>query len=116
MGEENNNIGETRSSDRLRGTLSSGPSVGYGEIGGYDMNTTERPDYGQPVPPDEPVGYNNLREINIQPLNSGYLVRVGCQSVAVETTEKLVLALGSYLTNPNDFERDWNKNPNRSKI
>jgi hypothetical protein len=59
---------------------------------------------------------NNLREVNIKPLDSGYLVKVGCQSVAVETTETLLKALGDYLNNPDSFERAWYKNKNRSKL
>ena len=57
-----------------------------------------------------------VREININPLNSGYLVKVGCQSIAVETTETLLKALGEYLNNPTEFERKWNKNKNRNKL
>jgi hypothetical protein len=59
---------------------------------------------------------NHLREVNIKPLDSGYLVKVGCQSVAVETTEALVKALNDYLTRPEAFERAWFKNKNRSKL
>ncbi len=61
--------------------------------------------------------YDNFpREINIKPLSSGYLVNVGCQSVAVETTEKLIKAISEYLTNPVDYESKWNKNTNRNKL
>jgi len=59
---------------------------------------------------------NHVREVNIKPLDSGYLVKVGCQSVAVETTETLVKALSDYLNNPDSFERAWFKNKNRSKL
>ena len=65
---------------------------------------------------DEAYESSSLREVNIKPLNSGYLVNVGCQSVAVETTENLLKALGEYLNNPTGFERAWNKNPNRNKL
>jgi hypothetical protein len=58
----------------------------------------------------------NLREVIITPLNSGYLVKVGCQSIAVETTKTLLKALGEYLENPNGFEENWYKNTNRSKL
>ncbi len=57
-----------------------------------------------------------IREVHIKPLNSGYLVNVGCQTVAVETTETLLKALGEYLNNPSEFERNWNRNPNRNKL
>lgn len=58
----------------------------------------------------------SLREVNIRPLSSGYLVNVGCQSVAVETTETLLKTLGEYLNNPSEFERAWNRNKNRNKL
>lgn len=69
---------------------------------------------------DEPVriGMDNGSgfEINIKTLNSGYLVTVGCQQVAVEQTETLVKALGAYLENPSEFQTKWFNNPNRSKL
>ena len=45
------------------------------------------------------------REINIQPMNYGYLVRVGCQSFVFETKEKMVTNLTSYLEDPENVER-----------
>jgi hypothetical protein len=57
-----------------------------------------------------------FREVNIKPLSSGYLVNVGCQTVAVETTETLLKRLGEYLNNPTQFEKEWKKNPNRNKL
>jgi len=71
-------------------------------------------DYGGEVQLESPS--NNLREVNIKPLDSGYLVKVGCQSVAVETTETLLKALGDYLNNPDSFEKAWYKNKNRNKL
>ena len=63
-----------------------------------------------------PESSNHLREVNIKPLDSGYLVKVGCQSIAVESTETLIKALNDYLTNPDNFERAWFKNKNRNKL
>lgn len=69
------------------------------------------------------MGYDNvvaesygLREVIIKPLSSGYLVNVGCQSIAIETTKNLLKALGEYLENPKDFEEKWNTNKNRNKL
>lgn len=59
---------------------------------------------------------SSLRDIRIQPLNSGYLVNVGCQSVAVETTEALLKALTSYLNNPTKFEKQWYSKDNRNRL
>ena len=45
--------------------------------------------------------------INIQPLNRGFLVNVGCQSIAFETHEKMLKYLTEYLTNPKGFETNY---------
>ena len=80
---------------------------------GYDEPQDERAHYENEI---QAESSNNLREVRIQPLDSGYLVKVGCQPVAVETNETLLRALGEYLNNPDSFERAWNKNKNRSKL
>lgn len=49
----------------------------------------------------------SLRDVKITPLSSGFLVKVGCQSVAVETPEKLLAALSKYYEDPSEFERKW---------
>lgn len=46
-------------------------------------------------------------EINIQSLNYGYLVRVGCQTFAIETTEKLIQAFSAYVRNPEHIQKQW---------
>lgn len=57
-----------------------------------------------------------IRNVSIEPLNSGYLVRVGCQTAAVETTEKLVEVLGKYFNNPSQVEKEWFSKPNRNRL
>jgi hypothetical protein len=59
---------------------------------------------------------SEVRGISINPLNSGYMVKVGCQSVAVETTEKLIDMLNKYLSNPGDFERKWYSKDTRNRL
>jgi len=59
---------------------------------------------------------SSVRSINIEPLSSGYVVKVGCQTVAVETSEKLVKMLGIYLDNPSDFERKWYSKDVRNRL
>lgn len=54
------------------------------------------------------------REINITALDYGYLVRVGCNSIAVETTEKLLHNLTLYIQDPNKYEREF-KHSNQLK-
>lgn len=68
---------------------------------------------------DEPMaksGSNHIRNISIQQLSSGYLVNVGCNSVAVETPEKLIKNLTAYITNPSKFERKWFENDSANKL
>jgi hypothetical protein len=50
----------------------------------------------------------NRYQITINPLNYGYSVVVGCQSLAFETKESLIKALTSYLNDPIRIEKDWN--------
>jgi len=91
-------------------------SESRGEIRGYEgepQDATES--IYEPETRGEEIS-NHVREVNIKPLDSGYLVKVGCQSVAVETTETLLKALADYLNNPDSFERAWFKNKNRSKL
>lgn len=56
------------------------------------------------------------REIAIKPLGSGYYVKVGCQELAVESTEKLITMLNSYLSNPSEFERKWYSKDVRNRL
>ena len=47
------------------------------------------------------------REINIRPLHHGYVVNIGCQTFAIESIEKLIINLETYLKNPNETEKEW---------
>ena len=47
------------------------------------------------------------REINIRPLNHGYVVNIGCQTFAIESVEKLVSNLEKYLNSPIETEKEW---------
>jgi hypothetical protein len=68
---------------------------------------------------DEPMteGYaQNIHEVKIQALNSGFLVTVGCQRVAVETPDTLLKALKAYYENPSEFQINWFNNKNINKL
>lgn len=39
-------------------------------------------------------------DIHITPLNSGFMLGVGCQSIAVESKSKLLQLLTDYINNP----------------
>jgi len=52
-------------------------------------------------------GKPTIREINIQQLSHGYIIRVGCQTFAIETSEKLIQKLTAYINCPDKVEQDW---------
>jgi hypothetical protein len=62
------------------------------------------------------ISNDNVRGISINPLSSGYMVKVGCQSVAVESTERLIDMLNKYLSDPADFERKWYSKNVRNRL
>jgi len=45
-----------------------------------------------------------LREINITPLNTGFVVRLGCQTLAISDKKKLLEELVKYFNNPAEVE------------
>jgi len=47
------------------------------------------------------------RNITIDPLNVGFILRVGCQSIAVENKDDLVKYLNKYFENPVQAEKDY---------
>jgi hypothetical protein len=55
-----------------------------------------------------PEQYNPIpefpgRQITIEPLNKGYVVKVGCQTVAIENKDRLIDLLTRYLRNPQEI-------------
>ncbi len=57
--------------------------------------------------PLEDVGSIKMRGIFIDPLNYGFIVKIGCQKFAIETKERLIEKLTEYINNPQDVERKW---------
>lgn len=45
--------------------------------------------------------------INIEPLNRGFVVRVGCQSFAVSSKQELIKLFAAYILDPEKVETDW---------
>lgn len=68
-------------------------------------------DRPMPMPMEEQLepmtNDNHIRPINIEQLDYGYIIRVGCQRFAVETHEKVINALNEYMTNPDETQRKW---------
>ena len=55
-----------------------------------------------------PINSNSkIREINIEQLSYGYIVRVGYQKFAIETADKLIEYLTKYINKPDETEKDW---------
>lgn len=50
---------------------------------------------------------NKIRQINIEEVSRGYIVRVGCQTYAIETAEQLVSKLSAYIKEPKRVEKLW---------
>ncbi len=117
MNEENEVMNETVSeetvSERIR-TFGSGDIQRATEESTNDYRGAETESMEETVPMG--VSNNEVRGISINPLSSGYMVKVGCQSVAVETTERLVDMLQKYLSDPADFERKWYSKNVRNRL
>lgn len=63
-----------------------------------------------PQSSDYPVNSTSnaeIRNINIQPLSRGYVLNVGCQSVAISTKAQLKEILNTYIDNPQQVEEDY---------
>lgn len=59
-------------------------------------------DYPQPT-----TSNSELRSINVQPLSRGYVLNVGCQSIAVSNKDSLKQLLNMYIDNPQQTEDDY---------
>ncbi len=76
------------------------------------MNTEYRamPSFAEPCAPQTPTENFAYYEINIRPLNSGYLVGVGCQSFAFENKERMMKMIQAFLNDPQKVGANWRKN------
>lgn len=52
---------------------------------------------------------NNIRDIQIIQLDHGYVVSVGCQRFAIESSTQLIVKLQEYILNPAATEQKWNE-------
>ena len=50
---------------------------------------------------------NKIRSINVEELNYGFIVTVGCHRFAIETGKKVSEMIGEYLKNPKEIEKKW---------
>jgi len=59
---------------------------------------------------------NRIKQINIEQLDYGFILRVGCQTVAIEEKETLLRVLGKYIENPSRVESNWYKFNGENKL
>lgn len=57
-----------------------------------------------------PISENKMKEINIKEVDSGFIVRVGCQTMAIESAENLVKRLSEYILDPSKVEDEYYSN------
>lgn len=50
---------------------------------------------------------NKMRGVNIEQLNYGYIVTVGCHKFAIEKWQKVVETLALYMSDPAEAEKQW---------
>lgn len=60
---------------------------------------------GGPCGSKEDTG--KIRDVKINQVNYGYIVKIGCHPFVFETAERLIEKLGVYLKEPNKTERNW---------
>ena len=54
-----------------------------------------------------PKGENKIRQINIEEVNRGFIVRVGCHTFAISTKAELTTKLTEYINEPAKTEKKW---------
>lgn len=98
-------------------------SLRYGGVTGSERVATMAPplvdrgdeptssEMGVPIEMPSPWGFpaNTGKPIEIESLNFGYIVRVGCHRFAIQDANTLVLALSEYLGDPAGTEEKWFK-------
>lgn len=56
-----------------------------------------------------------IRSITIKAVLNGFIVQCGCQTLVVDSVDKLVLGIKAYLENPEVVEKEWLNNSINSK-
>ena len=59
---------------------------------------------------EAPIAQKVNRDVRIETLNYGYIVRIDCHSFAIETTAKLNEKLNEWFLNPEQTEKNWFEN------
>jgi hypothetical protein len=56
---------------------------------------------------ETPQNANKIRQINIEEVNRGFIVRVGCHTFAISTKVELTTKLTEYINEPDKTEKKW---------
>ena len=59
------------------------------------------------VVPNPDRGGNKIRQINIEEVNRGFIVRVGCHTFAISIKAELITKLTEYINEPDKTEKKW---------
>ena len=52
-------------------------------------------------------GGNKIRQITIEEVNRGFIVRVGCHTFAISTKAELTTKITEYINEPDKTEKKW---------
>lgn len=63
--------------------------------------------YSGEVMAPRPIEENHIRSISIRQLNHGYVVEVGCQTLAIESSSKLIALFAEYVADPFATEQKY---------
>lgn len=72
---------------------------------GRPESTNER--YTGEIMAPRSIEENHIRSISIRQLNHGYVVEVGCQTLAIESASKLIALFSEYVLNPIATEQKY---------
>lgn len=82
------------------------PREDYGNMTAEARDWDRTEDAG-PQPVADGIGYGGNYNINIETITSGYILRVGCQTIAVESGADVGTLIGIYLSGDKTIGDKW---------
>lgn len=73
------------------------------------LSRIEQVDETRPEPMDHEIDKNKIRQITIEELTRGFVIKVGCSTFAFSTKDELVEKLIQYIKEPNETEKKYRK-------
>lgn len=104
--------GESRISQRLSDIISENRKAprdeeDYGNMTDEARDWEDRTEDAGPQPIADGIGYGGNYNINIETITSGYILRVGCQTIAVESGADVGKLIGIYLSGDKTIGDKW---------